>query len=445
MSDRYDVVVVGGGIIGAWSAWHLANQGRSVAVLERDVMGSGSSLGNCGYICPSHVHPLCGPGAIIGGLKTMAHSGGALSIPPRFDPTLWRWLFDFARHCGAAHFQRASEARHALLESSRQLYGEYSVGREDKIGWQPNGLLMVYRSTKDFHAFEKSATELRDRFGLKIEQHDSDSLCRLESALCEGLAGGWYFPDDVHVSPRGLLNTLHAELVTKGVVIHEGTEVDKLNFRGQTLVSIQSQGHRSFAADHFLFATGAEAGRLGSELGCRLPIIPGKGYSVTIQTAGDTDADAMRIPMIFEDDHVAVTPLENSLRIGSTMQLTGFDRTIPQHRIDLLKRSAKRHLRVELPAGQECNWSGWRPMMPDGIPCIGGVPRAGNAWIAAGNGMVGMATGSGTGKLASEMILGLHPHLDPAPYRPDRFSQKRNQTTSSVHAQLSPQPLARDA
>ena len=170
--------------------------------------------------------------------------------------------------------------------------------------------------------------------------------------------------------------------------MYEGTEVDKLNFRGHTLVSIQSQDHRSFTADQFLFATGAEAGRLGGELGCRLPIIPGKGFSVTIETAGDTDADAMRVPMIFEDDHVAVTP--------------------------------------------------------DGVPCIGSVPRAGNAWIAAGNGMVGMATGSGTGKLVSEMILELHPHLDPTPFRPDRLSQRRKPKTSSVHTPISPQSLARD-
>ena len=115
--SKCDVLIVGGGVVGCFAAHHLANRGRRVTLIEREQLGSGASFGNCGYVCPSHVHPLCGPGAVRSGLRTMAKFGGALSIPPRWDPTLWRWLARFTRHCNEADFRKASSARHQLLRA----------------------------------------------------------------------------------------------------------------------------------------------------------------------------------------------------------------------------------------------------------------------------------------------------------------------------------------
>ena len=149
------------------------------------------------------------------------------------------------------------------------------------------------------------------------------------------------------------------------------------------------------------------------------------------------DASGMpKTPMIFEDDHVAVTSFGDSFRIGSTMQLTGFSRSIPVKRIELLKRSAREHLRVPLPVGPEKRWSGWRPMMPDGLPCIGRSLRGENALIAAGNGMIGMASGPATGQLVAELALGRAGHIDPHPYRIDRFMRPKTtaDTSPSLHS-----------
>ncbi|WP_182870812.1 NAD(P)/FAD-dependent oxidoreductase [Rhodopirellula sp. JC639] len=417
MSTRADVIVIGGGIIGCWTAWHLTKAGCAVTLLERDRIGSGASSGNCGYICPSHVHPLCAPGAVANGIRMMARSGGALSITPRWDPTLWWWLARFGKHCNANDFQHASAARHALLKSSRGQYQTFADRNAAKIKWQQRGLLLVYRSVRDFEAYEEAAAQLRRDFGLRLDRYDGDDVLQLESTLRESLAGGWHFPDDAHLSPSELLAQLRREIEHGGGMIREQTEIASMQFSGAALASVTTTQGELVSADAFVLATGAEASKWGRELGCRIPVIPGKGYSVTY-----ADATGMpETPLIFEDDHVAVTPLGDSFRIGSTMQLTGFDRSIPVSRIDLLKRSARRHLRVELPEAAEQPWAGWRPMMPDGLPCIGASPRAGNAWVAAGNGMIGIATGPATGQLASELVLGRTPHVDPSPYRVDRF------------------------
>ena len=62
-------------------------------------------------------------------------------------------------------------------------------------------------------------------------------------------------------------------------------------------------------------------------------------------------------------------------------------------------------------------------MTYDDLPCIGHSPAAENVVIAAGHGMIGMATGTASGKLAAELVSGEAPHLDPAPYSPRRFGQ----------------------
>jgi D-amino-acid dehydrogenase len=417
MRESTDVIVIGGGIIGCWTAWHLAHRGCAVTIVERDRLGGGASSGNCGYICPSHVRPLSGPGAVVNGLRLIAKRGGALSIPPRFDPALWKWLVRFAKHANARDCQNASVARHALLQSSRKQYQDFAAKNASPIQWHENGLLMVYRSERDFHAYQRVASQLRSEFGLRVNCLEGDQLCDLEPGLRSGLAGGWYFPDDAHLSPTALLTQLRREIEQLGGVILERTEVNGFEFDGERIASVQTAGAGRLKAGACILTTGAEAAGLGKELGCRIPVVPGKGYSITFANSSGMP----KTPMIFEDDHVAVTPLGDSFRIGSTMQLTGFDRSISPKRIELLKRSARQHLRNPLPHAVETAWSGWRPMMPDGLPCIDRTPRCVNAYIAAGNGMIGMATGPATGQLVAELALNLSPHLDPHPYRVRRF------------------------
>jgi D-amino-acid dehydrogenase len=60
-------------------------------------------------------------------------------------------------------------------------------------------------------------------------------------------------------------------------------------------------------------------------------------------------------------------------------------------------------------------------MVADGKPIIGAVPRYENVVVAAGHGMIGVATAPGTGKLVSELLTGATPHLDARPFAAARF------------------------
>src|SRR5690606_11391071 len=119
MSERIDVLVVGGGVIGLASALALLDAGRSVRVLEADTIGCGSSHGNCGTITPSHAAPLAAPGKVVRALHWMLTPDAPFYVKPRFDPGLWQWMLRFAARCNARDWRAAMAARAAILSESR--------------------------------------------------------------------------------------------------------------------------------------------------------------------------------------------------------------------------------------------------------------------------------------------------------------------------------------
>ena len=417
MSDSRSAIVIGGGLVGCSSAYYLCRAGWSVTLLEREKIGSGASHGNCGYVCPSHAMPLSGPGVVAHTLPSLFKRDGPLAIPPRFDPTLWKWLLQFTRQCTSDRMMHAANGRNALLASSMNLYRE--IVRDESIDceWTDRGLLLVYKSTKDFAGYKATADLLRREFGIEAVSYAGEEVKELEPSLKSGMAGGWHFPGDAHVRPDKLLTGLRQAIERHGGRICEGVEVRSLSMGGGRVASVEtSKG--SFTADTVVLATGAEAPQFKQAIGCRLPIQPGKGYSLTMPPLKTPP----KIPMIFEEHHVAVTPLETSFRVGSTMEFTGYDRSINPKRVALLRKSAAEHLEEPLPETVDEEWAGWRPMSVDGLPCIGPSLAADNLIVAAGNGMIGLATAPATGKLVAEIASGLTPHIDATPYSLSRFA-----------------------
>ena len=169
--------------------------------------------------------------------------------------------------------------------------------------------------------------------------------------------------------------------------------------------------------DKFVVATGAWTPFLNEHLGCKIPIEPGKGYSLTMPRPERMP----KIPIIFEDAHVAITPMENKYRIGSTMEFVGYDSSLNRKRLDLLRMAAEKYLHDPYCDPVEEEWYGWRPMTWDGKPIIDRSPVMNNVWVAAGHNMLGISLATGTGRLIREMIMGQTPHVDAAHFSIERL------------------------
>ena len=176
-----------------------------------------------------------------------------------------------------------------------------------------------------------------------------------------------------------------------------------------------SQG--PLAADAFVFATGAWTPQLNDQLGCQVPIQPGKGYSITMPRP----RKCPQFPLAFEEHRVAVSPMESGYRLGSMMEFAGYDTSLDRRRLALLTDAARVYLHepYTLPVVEE--WYGWRPMTPDSVPIIDRSPKFANVWLAAGHNMLGVSMSPATGKLVAELLNGEQPHVDPAPYSLRRF------------------------
>ncbi len=413
MSSR--VVVVGGGVVGTACAHFLNAAGCEVTILESRRHGSGCSHGNCGYICPSHVLPLTTPAALKEAWRSLFNRNAPFRVQFRLSPTLWRFFWEFGRRCYGSGRLKAATGLQNLLLSSMSLYEELlSEGLECE--WQKKGLLYVYASKSRLDAFDATNALMRDRFNEPAEKIDAAALESMEPALKPGLAGAWYYEHDAHVRPDRLMSSWRRMLESRGVSIREECAMTGLVTHSNRASAVQTNVGE-IEADAVVVATGSWTPQLAGMLGCRLPIQPGKGYSITMPRP----EVCPQYPMIFPETRVAVTPWESGYRLGSTMEFAGYDTSIRPERIQLLKDGAAPYLREAWREPIEEEWYGWRPMTWDSLPIIGALPRLGNVFVAAGHNMIGMSMATGTGKLVSELVLGRPPHIDPTPYSVSRF------------------------
>jgi D-amino-acid dehydrogenase len=416
-SSRH-VVVIGGGVIGAACAYYLSRSGWQVTIIDKGGFGSGSSHGNCGFVSPSHVLPLAEPGMVGKGLAALFQKNSPLAIRLRMDPALWSWLLHFAMRCNHRDMMGAARGIQPLLESSLALYQELIDGQAlaRECEWERKGLFFVFRTPEQKNAYAATDRLLTESFHCPAERFDGDGAVELEPALRHGLAGGYLYRDDAHLRPERLMESLRRVLVTSGVVVRENCGFRGFRRQGGRAVAADTT-QEGMAADAFVVATGAWTPLLKDQLGCKVPIQPGKGYSLTMPRPASCPSH----PLIFPETRVAVTPFQSGYRLGSTMEFAGYDTSLHPNRLQLLRDGAAPYLKEPdcEPVLEE--WYGWRPMTWDSLPIIDHSPLLDNVIIAAGHNMLGLSMAPATGKLVAELLGGVAPSLDPKPYRVSRF------------------------
>jgi len=418
------VIIVGGGIIGAACAHYLNQSGWQVTIVERKEFGCGAAHANCGYVSPSHILPIPGPGVIRKTLKAMISPNSPFSIKPRFDPALWSWLIRFAKNCNEQQMLKSAKTIQSMLDSSRVLYEKLFETEPLEAEWQMLGILFPFREKAGMEHFAETDKLLREHFNHGANRYDGDELIKLEPALKPGLAGAWHDPGDAHLRPDKLMASWKTLLESRGVQILENHEF--LGFAEPGTNGTAKSGGRAsrvrttkgdFEADAFVVAAGAWTPLLNQHLGCKIPIQPGKGYSMTMARP----SICPKIPMIFEEHRVAVTPWASGYRLGSTMEFAGYDETLNLRRLSLLSAGASHYLREPVAEPVVERWFGWRPMTPDSVPIIDRSPAYQNVVIAAGHNMLGLSMAPATGKLVASVLDGTSPHVPLQPMSLSRF------------------------
>ena len=410
------VVIIGGGIVGIACAHYLNEAGHSVTILESGTMAGACSYGNCGYICPSHALPLAEPSALREGFASLLDPTAAFRVKPRIEPSFINWMWQFAKRCTHSTMLQNGHHLHAILQSSLEEYTHLVADKIHGSEWKKTGLLYAFKTAKGADGFGKTAKILQETYGIRSNWLNGAELASFDGSLLPDLEGGFHFPADASVRPDSLTSGWVKHLRKQGVKIVDGTSVERIERTGSQVTSIVTPKEQ-FSADHYVLAAGALSGQLVRGFGSKLPIEPGKGYSITMERPDR----APRVPMLFLEHHVGISPFERGFRIGSMMEFVGFDKTIPQYRLDQLRHAASQYLVSNLPSTNVEEWYGWRPMTWDSLPIIGSLRDVENLYCATGHNMLGMSLAPATGKLVAELITGATPHIDPRPYSPNRF------------------------
>jgi D-amino-acid dehydrogenase len=410
------ILIVGGGVIGIACAHYLLRDGYEVTVIDQGAMGGACSHGNCGYICPSHVLPLTEPAALRVAFKSLFQPDAPFRVKPTLDRKVLRWFWEFARRCRHRPMIEAGHHLKAILDASMLEYRRLIKEDSFQCEWKESGLLYVLQTGKGMHEFAKTDQLLSREFNVKARRIEGDELVSLDPALKPGLAGAFLYEGDTMLRPDKLCTDWKQNLEASGVKFIDNCKALSIERESNNIKSvITTQG--PIVCDQFVFAAGAWSSEWGAELGISIPIQPGKGYSVTMNRPGQCP----KYPMLFPEHRVGVTPFDQAYRLGSMMEFVGFDESIPEKRIEQLKRSAEPYLNE--PWTQEIleTWYGWRPMTWDSLPVIGKASGFENAFLATGHNMLGLSLAPASGKLLAELVAGKKPHLDPTAFSPERF------------------------
>ncbi|WP_028601436.1 D-amino acid dehydrogenase [Ottowia thiooxydans] len=398
-------IVLGGGVIGVSTAYHLAQAGAEVTVLERQPgVALETSFANAGQVSPGYSTPWAAPGIPLKAIKWLMQRHAPLAWQPDGSLFQWRWMAAMLRNCTAERYGVNKERMTRLAEYSRDRLRQLRLETGIEYEQRTLGTLQVFRTAAQMESARRD-TQVLDACGVPYRlMTDRDALPEIEPALAHaaGLVGGLHLPGDETGDCQRFTTQLAELAKAKGVRFRFDTRIASLKTSGDRVTGVQLEGGEVLEADRYILALGCYSRELLQPLGLDLPVYPVKGYSLTVPLV-----DASRAPrstVMDETYKVAITRFDQRIRVGGMAELAGFDlRLNPRRRATLEMVLGNLFTGGDIPKAEF--WTGLRPMTPDSTPIVGPT-RYDNLLLNTGHGTLGWTMAAGSGKLVADLAMG---------------------------------------
>ncbi len=446
------VVVLGAGIIGVSTAWHLLERGHEVTVVDRQPDAAlETSFANAAQISVSYCEPWANRDAPLKALKWMFRDDAPLLFRPRLPFgegwQQWRWSLQFLAQCNDAAFERNVQQLVALGAYSHSALKE--VVRTTGIDYQrlERGIAHYFTEQKSFDTAGDAAALMR-RYGVARRVVSTAELLKIEPAFtpfADRIVGGTYTASDESGDARVFTQSLAQRCAALGAQFLYNHDIVRLEKTGDAINSVAVRARKTgdggqnkaplthLKADAVVVACGSYTAPLLRTVGVDLPIYPGKGYSATFKLLKPELAPF--VSTIDDEVKCAMSRLGNDLRVAGTIEVGGYDLSLDtplaKARCRMLARRIEEVLpgvcdtRLEEEGGTPQFWTGLRPATPTNIPYIGKT-KVGRLWVNAGHGTLGWTHGAGSGKAMAELISGEAPAMDFGFYGFDRAQVRLN-------------------
>ena len=426
-------IVLGAGIIGISTAWHLLERGHEVIVVDRQSdAAQETSFANAAQISVSYCEPWANREAPWKALKWMFDKEAPLLYRPQLDPQQWRWCLQFLAQCNDAAFERNVAQLVALGAYSHAALKDVVRATGIEYHRLERGIAHFYTDQKSFEDAGR-AVEVMRRYGVQRRLVSREELFQIEPAFRAygaHITGGTYTSTDESGDARVFTQQLARRCAERGAQFFWQHDVVRLNKVGGAIESVairacpESAGGQKdlkiqhLQADAVVVACGSYSAPLLRSVGVDLPIYPGKGYSATFPLLRPEAAPM--VSAIDDGKKIAMSRLGNFLRVAGTIELNGWDLTLDSSLARARCHMLSRRIETILPGvcdtrtpeegGDPQYWTGLRPATPTNIPFIGRT-RVGKLWVNAGHGTLGWTHGAGSGKAMAELISGQRPAM----------------------------------
>jgi glycine/D-amino acid oxidase-like deaminating enzyme len=374
-----DVVVIGGGIIGACCAYYLSRAGVKVHLVENGSLASGAS------------------GACEGSVLLWDKQPGIML---------------------------------ELGKAGAALYAELLPQLPFGIEYVKKGSIMVVERPEDLPGASCVVKSMQDA-GVPCQSLTTSGLLELEPNLAEDVAGGAVFPDDVQIQPMLAVLALCQAARDSGAVIQPFAPVHSIEVKDGRVAAVNTAAGR-IPTNAVVNAAGVWSRAIGEMVGVNVPVVPRKGHIVVTEPTAnvvrrkmmeaaytntvDTNDQGLSIAAVVEHTE------SGNILLGSSREFVGFDRAVDYNVIQAMVARAIRFFPCLKGVHAIRTYAGLRPFPPDHMPIIGEADSIKGFYVATGHEGTGIGFGPITGKLIMQMLTGHKLDLPVERLSPSRFA-----------------------
>ena len=423
------IIVLGSGVVGVANAWYLAQAGHEVTVVDRQTeVAKETSYGNAGQISPGYSAPWAAPGIPLKAAKWLAQGIiqdlSPFRIGPRaLDLKTLSWMGQMLSNCSEAKYHTNKARMMRIAEYSRDCFVDLRKQLDLHYDGRQQGTLQVFRTQKQLDGAAKDISVLEE-CGVAHELLDINGCVAAEPALDHvrnKIVGGLRLPNDETGDCFKFTQALAQACKQAGVTFLMDTQIKALKGDTHQITSVVTD-KGELTADAYVMALGSYSRELLAPLNIHIPVIPVKGFSLTLPILDESRAPVSTV--MDETYKVAITRFDDRIRVGGTAEITGFNTQLPEKRRANVEHSVNDLFTGATDTKQAEFWSGLRPMTPDGTPVLGKTHLA-NLFLNTGHGTLGWTMSLGSGKYLADVISQRSPDISPEGLDVNRYEALR--------------------